>query len=125
MKTDKIIFWVSTSLISIMMIFAGFAYLTSTMAKSGFAHLGFPDYFRIELGIAKFMGAIALILPWTPEKIKEFAYAGFAITFVSAFIAHLSSGDQLKVAINPVVALVVLSISYLYYIRIRKTSGIV
>ena len=125
MKTDKIIFWVSTSLISFMMLFAGFAYLTSTMAKSGFVHLGFPDYFRVELGIAKFLGAMALILPWTPKKIKEFAYAGFTITFVSAFIAHLSSGDQLKDALNPVVALVVLSISYLYYIRIRKTSGIV
>ena len=123
MKTDKIIFWVSTSLISIMMLFAGFAYLTSPMAKSGFAHLGFPDYFRVELGIAKFLGAIALILPWTPVKIKEFAYAGFAITFVSAFVAHLSSGDQLKDAINPVVALVVLSISYIYHLRIKEVTG--
>ena len=123
MKTDKIIFWVSTSLISIMMLFAGFAYLTSPMAKSGFVHLGFPDYFRVELGIAKFLGALALILPWTPDKIREFAYAGFAITFVSAFVAHLSSGEQLKDAINPVVALVVLSISYIYHLRIKEVTG--
>lgn len=73
MKTDKIIFWVSTSLISMMMMFAGFSYLRSNMAKSGFVHLGFPDYFRVELGIAKFLGALALILPWTPDKIKGFA----------------------------------------------------
>jgi len=125
MKTDKIIFWISTSLISIMMLFAGFAYLTSPMAKSGFAHLGFPDYFRVELGIAKFLGAIALLLPWTPNKIKEFAYSGFTITFVSAFIAHLSSGDQLKEAMNPVIALVVILFSYIYYIRIKKASHIV
>jgi len=65
------------------------------MAKSGFIHSGFPDYFRLELGIAKFLGAIALILPWTPDEIKEVAYAGFTITFVSKFIDHLSRGDQL------------------------------
>jgi hypothetical protein len=56
-------------------------------------HLGFPDYFRIELGAGKLLGAIALILPFVPRKVKEFAYAGFTIIFVSAFIAHLASGD--------------------------------
>jgi len=117
MKTDKVIYWVSTSLISLMMLFAAYAYFTSPMAISGFAHLGFPDYFRIELGTAKLLGAIALILPWTPSKLKEFAYFGFAITFISAFIAHLSSGDPLKVAINPVVAFVILTVSYIYYIK--------
>jgi len=125
MKTDKIIYWVSTVFISLMMMFAGFAYLTSPIAKSGFAHLGFPDYFRVELGIAKFLGAIALILPWTPVKVKEFAYTGFTITFISAFIAHMSSGDPLKDAMNPVVAFVVLTFSYIYYIRIKKASGTV
>jgi DoxX-like family len=108
-----------------MKLFAGFAYLTSPKAKSKFVHLGFPDYFRVELGISKFLGALALILPRTPDKIREFAYAGFAITFVSAFVAHLSSGDQLKDAINPVVALVVLSISYIYYLRINEATGTV
>ena len=125
MKTDKIIYWVSTAFISLMMMFAGFAYLTSPIAKSGFEHLGFPDYFRVELGIAKFLGAIALILPWTPVKVKEFAYTGFTITFISAFIAHMSSGDPLKDAMNPVVALVVLTFSYIYYIRIKKATGTV
>jgi len=124
MKTEKIIYWVSTGLISLMMLFAAFAYFTSPMAKSGFAHLGFPDYFRVELGTAKILGAIALILPWTPSKIKEFAYTGFTITFISAFIAHLSTGDPMKVAINPIVALVILAVSYIYYIKTSKNSSI-
>lgn len=123
MKTDKIIYWVSTALISLMMLFAAFSYFTSPMAITGFAHLGFPDYFRIELGIAKLLGSIALILPWTPARVKEFSYSGFTITFVSAFIAHISSGDPLKVAINPVVAFVILAVSYIYYSRIRKSGN--
>ncbi len=118
MKKDKIIYWVSTGLLSLMMLLAGYTYFSSPMAKEGFAHFGFPDYFRIELGTAKILGAIALLLPMIPAKIKEFAYYGFTITFISAFIAHLSSGDPLKVAINPVVALVILVVSYIYYLKI-------
>ena len=120
MKTNKIIYWVSTALISVMMLFAGYAYFTSPMAKTGFQHLGFPDYFRVELGVAKVLGAIALLLPWIPGKIKEFAYSGFAIVLVSAFIAHLSSGDPLTVAFNPVMALIFLVVSYITYSKLKK-----
>jgi len=118
MKWDKTIYWVSTALISLMMLFAAFSYFTSPMAKTGFAHLGFPDYFRIELGTAKFLGVIALILPGIPARLKGLAYSGFTITFISAFIAHLSSGDPVTVALNPVIAFIVLAVSYIYYLKI-------
>ena len=124
MKRDKSIYWISTALISLMMLFAAYAYFTSPMAISGFAHLGFPDYFRIELGTAKLLGVIAILLPWIPGKIKEFAYAGFTITFISAFIAHISSGDPLKTAMNPVIALIILAVSYIYYARITKSGSL-
>jgi len=57
-----------------------------------FQHLGFPDYFRVELSWAKFL-AIAVLLAPVPARLKEWAYAGFAITLVSALIAHFSVGD--------------------------------
>ncbi len=119
MKKDKIIYWTSTGFVAVMMLFAAFSYLTTVEAKVGFTHLGFPDYFRIELGIAKGLGAIALLLPFIPVRIKEFAYFGFVITFISAFIAHLSSGDPLKVAIGPIVALVIIGVSYIYYYKTK------
>jgi len=118
MKWDKTIYWVSTALISLMMLFAAFSYFTSPMAKTGFAHLGFPDYFRIELGTAKILGVIALILPGIPARLKGFAYSGFTIVFISAFIAHISSSDPVTVALNPVIALVLLAVSYIYFLRI-------
>ena len=124
MKTQKTIYWISTSLITLMMLFAAFSYFTSPMAKSGFAHLGYPNYFRVELGTAKILGAIALILPWIPSRIKEFAYSGFTITFISAFIAHLSSGDPMKIAVTPIVALVVLAVSYIYYSKLKENADI-
>ena len=42
---------------------------------------------RIILGIAKPLGAIALLVPGI-ARVKEWAYAGFAIAWICAFIAH-------------------------------------
>jgi hypothetical protein len=64
--------------------------------KDAFAHLGLPNWFRIELTVAKILGALALLIPTIPNRIKEFAYCGFAITLISAIIAHSSSGDGTK-----------------------------
>ncbi len=51
--------------------------------------LGFTDYFRVELAWAKLLGAVLLLAP-VPARLKEWAYAAFAITLGSALIAHLS-----------------------------------
>ncbi|RDC57212.1 DoxX family protein [Pedobacter chinensis] len=120
-KTIKIIYWISTSLISLMMIFSAYSYFTNPEVKQGFQHLGFSDYFRIELGIAKLLGAIILIAP-IKGQIKEWAYAGFAITFISAFIAHAASGDPVSNQIGPIVFLLVLALSYFTY---RKSKTVV
>jgi len=41
--------------------------------------LGFTDYFRVELAWAKLLGAVLLLAP-VPARLKEWAYAAFAIT---------------------------------------------
>lgn len=120
MKKDKIIFWISTGLLAAMMLFSAYSYFTSEDIKGAFAHLGFPDYFRLELGAAKAAGAVLLIIPAVPGKVKEFVYAGFAITFVSAFIAHISSGDPASVAVPPLVFAGILGVSYFYFQKISK-----
>ncbi len=123
MKKDNIFFWITTGIVSVMMLFSAFNYLTNEAMKEAFVHLGFPSYFRIELAIAKILGAIVLILPSIPKQLKEFAYFGFAITLVSAFIAHLSSGDPFSVAFMPLVFLVILVVSYIYFHKTRKPQN--
>lgn len=89
-KTNKIIYWTSTGLFSAAMIFSGYSYLTVPEIAGAFSGLGFTeDYFRIELAIAKTLGALALIIPFVPKWMKNFAYAGFTINLVSATIAHI------------------------------------
>lgn len=118
MKTNKIIYWVSTTIIGFMMLFSGYSYFANPEIAQAFQHLGFPDYFRVELGIAKVIGVLVLVIPKIPSYIKEWAYAGFGITFISASIAHYNSGDATSMIVMPLVLLVVLLVSNLYF---RKT----
>jgi len=110
----KYLYWIATGLIALMMVASGVMYFISEDMAQNFARLGYPDHFRVMLGIAKLIGAAALLLP-LPRSIKEWAYAGFAITFVSAFIAHMAAGDPVGDVIPPVVALAILLTSYYGY----------
>ena len=114
MKKNKMIYWTSTVIIAVMMALSAYSYFTNEEVKGAFLHLGFPTYFRIELATAKLLGAVILLVPAVPAALKQFAYFGFAITFISAFIAHISAGDVVSVAIMPLVFLIVLAISWFY-----------
>ncbi len=122
MKKDKIIYWVSTGVIGAMMLFSGYSYFTNPQIVEGFKHMGFPDFFRVELGIAKIIGALVLLIPQIPTKIKEWAYAGFIITFVSASIAHINAGDPTPNAIIPLVMLAVLLVSNFYLSKVTTVT---
>ena len=121
MKTNKIIYWTATTIVSVMMVYSAYAYLTSAAVAQAFQHLGFPGYFRVELAIAKLVGAVLLLAP-VSARIKEWAYAGFAITFISAFIAHTASGDPAAIKIMTLVFLLLLTASYITYHKLPGKS---
>ena len=81
--------------------------------------MGFPDYFRIELATAKILGAFAIILRMVPGRVKEWVYAGFAIAFISATTAHISV-ESVSEAISPLISLLFLVISYVYFNKLSK-----
>ncbi|UZR95265.1 DoxX family protein [Chondrinema litorale] len=112
MNAKKITYWISTGIVTLMMLFSAFMYLSSEEMVANFQHLGFPQYFRVELAIAKFIGAAILIIPMIPAKFKEWAYAGFAIVFISAATAHIASGDGIAGGIAPIIFLIILIVSY-------------
>ena len=85
-------------------------------------HLGLPEWFRVELAVAKLLGVVALIIPATPGRLKEFAYFGFALTIVSACVAHISSGDGILRGLEPLIFLGFLTISYVYYHKGKKAQ---
>jgi len=121
MKRDKIFYWVATSLVALSGLMAGIMYFASPFIAKEFKHLGFPDYFRVELATAKILGVFAIILPMVSARIKEWAYAGFAIAFISATTAHIAV-ESMSAAISPLVSLLFLIISYVYYTKLNKNK---
>src|SRR5947209_5978676 len=88
-----IVYWIVTAIFCLQMSFTAYAELRLPQVAEAFTHLGFPAYFfRVELSWAKLLGVLLLLAP-VPARLKEWAYAGFAINLGSALIAHLSVGD--------------------------------
>lgn len=112
MKTNKIIYWIATGLLSLMMLGSATMYFIQHEAVAEvFKSLGFPIYIIYPLAIAKILGVIAIVTRKSPA-LKEWAYAGFFFDFVLASSAHIMAGDgQFAPAI---VALVLLFTSYFF-----------
>ena len=124
MKTTKILFWTTTILI---FLFEGVipAFTSQTeMAKEGIKHLGYPEYFGNALVVFKVLGALALIIPKVPSKIKEWTYAGFAFDFIFASISHFAVDGVGFQSFFPLIFLVILAISYHYYHKIERYKNI-
>lgn len=114
MRPAKVIYYITTILVSLMMVFAAINYVVDPVLEAAFDHLGFPAYFRIELAVGKVIGVALLWLP-VSAWIREWTYAAFFIIFISAFIAHLASGDPVMAVVMPVVFLALLLTSYFTY----------
>ena len=117
-KSSRIIYWIFTSIFVLLdSVMPAFTF-NSALAKQGISHLGYPDYFRIELTVGKIIGGILLILPMVPPRYKEWAYVGFGISIISAFIGHLAVDGMDGQTFIPIVGFVILVISYVYYHRV-------
>ncbi len=89
MKKIKITYWITTGLLTLLMLFsAGMYFANYEEVKIVFTHLGYPSYIVYPLAIAKILGLIAI---WTNKSkwLKEWAYAGFFFDLVLALFAHL------------------------------------
>jgi hypothetical protein len=124
MKAPKwvvIWFWISTALFALQMGFTAYAQLRLPQVAAAFVHLGFPAWFRIELSWAKFAGLAALLIPAVPPRVKEWAYAGFAITLVSAVMAHLAAGEGFAAWGWAAGTAVLWAASYFFWRRLAQT----
>lgn len=120
MKNQKIIFWVTTSLIFIMEgLLPAFTSQTE-LAKEGIRHLGYPEYFGNTLVVFKVSGALSLIIPQVPKRIKEWAYAGFAFNFIFASISHFVVDGVNFQLFFPLLFLGILMASYFSYHKINS-----
>jgi hypothetical protein len=115
-------FWIVTALFCLQMSFTAYAQLRLPEVAEAFTHLGFPDYFRVELALAKLLGVVLLLAP-VPARLKEWAYAGFAIDLGSAVIAHHAVGEGPEAWGWAAGTGVLWGLSYFFWRRVQATRA--
>ncbi|MBZ5492268.1 MAG: DoxX family protein [Acidobacteriia bacterium] len=84
-------------------------------------HLGYPEYFPVLLGVAKILGIVAILQPWS-ATLKEWGYAGMTFDVGAALFSHISSHDTAKDIAGPIVILVLIAISYFGYAKVKNPA---
>jgi hypothetical protein len=115
MKNKKI-FWTATV---ILVLWEGIMPLSTILfapqyVTAGTRPLGYPDYFAYALVICKVLGTAAIAYPKTPERLKEWAYAGLTFNLLFAFISHACVDRNIGFMFLPLIILAILAVSYRY-----------
>jgi hypothetical protein len=120
MKTNRIIYWISTGFIFLFEGLIPALYSQTELAKEGIRHLGYPGYFGIILTVFKVVGACLLIIPRVPVRVKEWAYAGFAFEFIFAGLSYIATDGFTGNALFPLIVFLLLIISYINYNKLKR-----
>ena len=119
-KTIKIIYWVVIILFSLFMLYSGVSEVMQIeQGKELMKHLGYPIYVNTIIGVAKILGALA-ILQWKFRILKEWAYAGFTIDFIGAGASFYFAGDGILIALSPLIFLAVMLMSYFLWKKVEQ-----
>lgn len=93
MRTQKIIYWIATGVMSLVFLFSIYIHLFNQAGTAAFyENLGFPTWMVYPSGIVKLLALIAI---WTDRStfLKEWAYAGLFFDAIMAFTAHNIAQD--------------------------------
>lgn len=120
MKKTNIAYWIITSILALLMLFSGLSNIIFIPAAVPvFSHLGYPSYLIPFLGVAKTLGAIAILIPGFP-RIKEWAYAGLTFDLIGAMYSGISVGDPVGAWGMILIGLALIAASYLLYHKREK-----
>jgi hypothetical protein len=91
-KTTNLIYWISTIIFSLLMIFSAVGGLQPSQQAIQLMHdgLGYPVYFIQFISVAKLLGSIAILIPGL-NRIKEWAYAGLFFDLAGAIFSGVAS----------------------------------
>ena len=93
MKAIKILYWLSTVLLTAIMCFSVYNYFfNNEMIRGCFEAMGYPTYLIYPMAIAKLLGLVAVWGNFS-KWLKEWAYAGFFFNSILAFFAHYMIQD--------------------------------
>lgn len=110
---------ITTGIFSLVMTFSAAMYLVGPPPiVAVFHHLGYPDYFRVALAVAKLLGIATILVGGRAPRLREWAYAGFTFDLIAAAVSHAAIGEA-GPAFAPLIALSLMLCSYFLWHRPR------
>lgn len=123
-KRNKIIYWIATLWLALGMLSTGTVQLLKVKSEvDNITQLGYPIYILTLLGIWKFLGVIAILLPKF-TLVKEWAYAGFFFAMSGAIFSQLAAGNPLNKIFPSLLLLFLTVISWYFRPEDRKITSI-
>jgi hypothetical protein len=123
-KTINVIYWISTIIFAVLMIFSAAGGLQPTQQAIQILHdvLGYPVYFIQFISVAKLLGAIAILIPGL-NRIKEWAYAGLFFDLAGAVYSGIASSGKVDPMMITMLAWIIPGMVS-YYFWHKKNKGI-
>ena len=127
-KRDKIIYWIATIWLALGMVSTGAVQLLKQKEGAGgldsITQLGYPVYFLTIIGIWKFLGVVAVLIPKF-SLLKEWAYAGFFFVMTGAIFSHIAMGGSVIDILPSLLLLILTIVSWYFRPASRKVAPIV
>lgn len=124
MKRINIAYWIITALFSAFMIFSSYGGITLMPEAVAMLHdkLGYPNYFIQFLSVCKVIGAIAILLPMVPARVKEWAYFGFFLDLFVGMYSFIAIGEPASGWAGMLIFIAILIVAYwLHHKRLKAT----
>lgn len=109
MQLHRVVYWITTVGITLIMLYSASMYFFNTeMIRGFFKALNYPEYLVIPLAVCKILAVVMINwrgVPW----LTEWAYAGLFLDTILASVAHYHASHNVMFA---VVAAILTMISY-------------
>ena len=125
MKKLNLAYWIITALFSAFMIFSSIGGITLMPEAVAMLHdhLGYPLYFIKFLSVCKLIGAIAILLPMVPARVKEWAYFGFFLDLITGMYSFIALGDPASQWAGMVIFIAILGVAHwLHHKRLKAAN---
>ena len=117
----KTIYWITTLLTSLYLIWSAYGFLFSKAVIQGVEQLGFPGYFRIQLAILKIIAVFVILIPPISVAYKDWAYVGIGLFYLTGIVAHFAHKDPIAINLINFLLFILLVVSNVY---LKKMIGI-
>jgi hypothetical protein len=121
MKKITILYWVCTSLLTLVLGIGSVMVFLSPEAGEPVTRLGYPTYLPAFLGVARLLALGVILIPSGYALLKEWAYAGLAFDLIGAIYSHIAFGDPITQWLGILPPVLFLVGSYVFYHKKLKS----